>query len=118
MIAEDLLERWTIEFKRGFAKPLILMFLKNRESYPNKVLREINDRTNGAISIAGSNIYPLLKSMEEDGLIITKAVDQGKIRKLYMLTSEGDEYLESLRSEMTDFLKMMLDVITEEQNND
>ena len=114
IINPDMLERWSIEFKKGFAKPMILLFLKQKENYPYSLTREINTKTRGAISIAGSNIYPLLSSMKKQGLISSeKSKDQ--TRTIYKLTKPGKNYLQSLQSEIIDFLTMMLSIIKEEQ---
>lgn len=110
----ELLERWSIEFKKGFAKPMILLFLKQKENYPYSLTREINTKTRGAISIAGSNIYPLLSSMKNQGLI-TSTKSKEQTRTIYKLTEVGENYLESLKAEIIDFLTMILSIIQEEQ---
>jgi PadR family transcriptional regulator PadR len=107
-----LLERWAIEFKKGFAKPLILHFLNKQQNYPYRLTREINDVTNGAINIAGSNIYPLLKGMKDEGLIQSEK-GEGSVRTIYTLTSKGKAYLEALTQEMVEFLELMLNLIQE-----
>ena len=99
----ELLERWSIEFKKGFAKPMILLFLKQKENYPYSLTREINTKTLGAINIAGSNIYPLLSSMKKQGLI-TSTKSKEQTRTIYKLTDAGRIYLETLQKEITDFL--------------
>lgn len=114
VINSDLLEKWSIEFKKGFAKPMILLFLKQKENYPYSLTREINTKTRGAINIAGSNIYPLLSSMKKQGLIIsTKSKEE--TRTIYKLTKAGEDYLQSLQTEIDDFLTMVLSLIQEEQ---
>ena len=110
--SSDLLERWSIEFKKGFAKPMILLFLKQRENYPYSLTREINAKTHGAINIAGSNIYPLLSSMKKQGLI-TSVKSKEQTRTIYKLTETGEKYLESLQKEIVDFLTMILSIIQE-----
>ena len=114
VINSDLIERWSIEFKKGFAKPMILLSLKQKENYPYSLTREINAKTLGAINIAGSNIYPLLSGMKKQGLITsTKSIEQN--RTIYKLTESGENYLETLQKEIFDFLTMILSIIQEEK---
>ncbi|MHA2099288.1 MAG: PadR family transcriptional regulator [Candidatus Kariarchaeaceae archaeon] len=112
--SSEMLERWSIEFKKGFAKPMILLFLKQKENYPYSLTREINSRTRGAINIAGSNIYPLLGSMKKQGLISSTKSKDGT-RTMYQLSIVGENYLQSLQTEIIDFLNMILSIIQEEE---
>jgi DNA-binding PadR family transcriptional regulator len=64
---EEELQKWETEFKRGFSKPFILLALDEKPNYPYQVIKTINRNTKGKISIAGSNIYPILKKMEDFG---------------------------------------------------
>ena len=102
---DELLQKWQREFKKGFAKPMILLFLKQKVNYPYSLTREINTKTRGAISIAGSNIYPLLSSMKKQGLITSEKL-KGQTRTIYKLTKPGENYLQSLQTEIIDFLTM------------
>ena len=69
----------------------------------------ISGQTRGKITIAGSNIYPILKSMEEEGLIIGKK-EETKIR-VYTITDEGLKFLGTLKHVMKDFIEVIQEMI-------
>ena len=64
--------------------------------------------TKGQISIAGSNIYPMLKGLEEEGLIISQ-VDE-KDRKYYELSENGKKFLTQLDKSIKEFTEIISDV--------
>lgn len=103
----DLLEKWSIEFKKGFAKPILLLFLEEKENYAYSLSKEISAKTHGQINIAGSNIYPLLSSMTRQGLIEASAGSGDSKRKVYRLTARGRDFLDNLRQEMGEFLDLI-----------
>lgn len=119
-IIEELLQRWEIEFKKGFAKPLILLTLSMGSNYPYSITREINTKTEGNISIAGSNIYPLLNTLKEQGLVISEKVlkdpsnENSQMRTVYSLSALGHEFLEELRNSLGTFMQMMEKLLNQE----
>lgn len=106
MSIELTLQKWISEYKKGFSKPLILFTLsKLDKSYPFPLTKEILRLTNGMITIAGSNIYPILRALEKDELI-TGQPDENK-RKYYMLTDKGIQFLNQLKVPMKGFNDMI-----------
>lgn len=105
----ELLHKWQTEFKKGFSKPLILLSLSKGENYPYPLTKRIKELTNGSISIAGSNIYPMLTNLEKEELIISHSIEittkEGKTmkRNIYKLTEAGEEFLEHLKPSMREF---------------
>jgi len=69
---EEILQKWQVEYKKGFAKPLILKILSEQESYPYQITKLIRKRTSGFIEIAASNIYPILTRLVKEELIEKK----------------------------------------------
>ena len=100
-------DRWEAGYRKGFAKPIILQILKDEgESYPYKLTKQIPKRTQGMLTMASSNIYPILKDLKDEGLIY---VTEEKDRKvMYGLTEEGKLFLTQLVESITDFLTIML----------
>lgn len=105
--ADEILSKWQVEIKKGFAKPLILALLEEKPNYPYNLTKEISTRTSGQILIAGSNIYPILKNLQDEGLIIgdrtgstddtTLGKSKGPTRTIYSLTQQGKTLLVELR---------------------
>lgn len=110
MLTDLLLAKWQTEYKKGFSKPLILLALSEvKRSYAYLLTKKILELTNGEISIAGSNIYPMLAKLEDDKLIISQQ-DENE-RKFYKLTDSGREFLKQLGNTMKEFNKTMIELI-------
>lgn len=96
------IQKWQIEFKKGYSKPLILYALaKFGRSYAYLLTKKIFEITDGEISIAGSNIYPMLAKLEEENLIITELDDNE--RKYYILSENGKNFLTALDITIKEF---------------
>jgi DNA-binding PadR family transcriptional regulator len=110
-----LLQKWQTEFKKGFSKPLILFTLAEvGRSYAYLLTKKILELTNGEISIAGSNIYPMLTKLEMDDLLVSK-LDEND-RKFYELSASGKEFLRQLGLSMKNFNQIMLELIEKSEN--
>lgn len=107
---ETELQKWETEFKKGFSKPFILLTLAERPNYPYQVTKTIIGKTKGQIAIAGSNIYPILKNLEELGLILSDKDEKSK-KRTYTLTEKGKEFLIPLLQSMKEFSQIVLEMI-------
>ena len=122
MLTDEILLKWVTEYKKGFSKPIILLALAKKENYPYNLTREINERTKGHIAIAGSNIYPILKSLLDEGLIQkekvakpTKSEDTSKkqFRSVYSLTVTGEKLMEDIKGSLKEFTGIIQELIKE-----
>ena len=110
-----LLQKWQTEYKKGFSKPLILFTLAEvGRSYAYLLTKKIMELTDGEISIAGSNIYPMLTKLENDNLLDSQ-LDESE-RKFYQLSKNGKDFLIQLKESMKDFNEKMLKIIEKEEN--
>ena len=107
-IPEDELQKWETEYKKGFSKPLVLFALAEKPTYPYQVTKTISTKTKYMISVAGSNIYPILRKLEKIG-IISSEEDSGK--NIYSLTKDGKEFLVSLKQSLKEFVSILEEVI-------
>lgn len=111
-----LLQKWQTEYKKGFSKPLILFTLAEiGRSYAYLLTKKILEFTNGEISIAGSNIYPMLAKLEEDKLIVSH-LDESE-RKFYKLTESGEQFLRQLGKSIKDFNETMLELTSKSKGD-
>lgn len=109
-----LLQKWQTEYKKGFSKPLILFTLAEvGRSYAYLLTKKIMELTDGEISIAGSNIYPILNKLENDNLLVSQ-IDENE-RKFYQLSKNGKEFLSQLKMSLKDFNEIMLKIIDKDQ---
>ncbi len=57
-------------------------------------------------SMSPGTLYPILHNMERDGLLLRKdRLIDGKIRKYYSITAEGNEILEEAKVKLLNYLK-------------
>lgn len=82
-------------FTKGLLPLYVLHILNFGPTTGNYISHDIGERTNGKWVPSTGGIYPLLKSLEKDGLVIGNWDDpKKKFRKIYSLTPEGKrEYL-------------------------
>ncbi|MFX1346301.1 MAG: helix-turn-helix transcriptional regulator [Promethearchaeota archaeon] len=107
---EDQFLRWETEYKKGFAKPLILLMLKDQDDYAYALTKRINVITRGHINIATSNIYPIIKSLRDSSLIKESRL-KGQKRVMYSLTDKGQEFLAQIKTSVKDFMEIFLELI-------
>ena len=111
MAKYNLIDQWEASFRKGFAKPMILQILfDEKTSYPYKLTKQISQKTMGLLNVATSNIYPILKDLKDEGLILEIEEQERKI--MYQLTEEGFKFLNELRESIINFLAMMTNNFT------
>ena len=78
------------------AIPIILSVLKNGDSYGYEIVQKVKEITQGGISWKEASIYPVLKKLENNGMIKSYwKVQQGeRPRKYYSILANGNEQLE------------------------
>ncbi|MHA1542667.1 MAG: PadR family transcriptional regulator, partial [Candidatus Hodarchaeales archaeon] len=97
------MNQWEAAFRKGFAKPIILQILFDEgESYPYQLTKQIPKRTMGMLTMATSNIYPILKSLKDDDLVCE--VGEKKRKIMYSLTKHGESFLEEIKVSIGEFL--------------
>ncbi len=106
----EIRSKWEIEYKKGFAKPLILLVLAKKENYPYQITKEIQKMTNGEVLVATSNIYPILKNLKEQSLI-TEHKDEEKRRVMYSITKNGLTLLNNITESLRVYLRAMQQII-------
>lgn len=72
-------------------KPFILSILAGGESYGYAIIEHVKQVTRGQIEWTTSTLYPVLHSLENDGLLNSRweASPDGPRRKYYQLTPRG-----------------------------
>ncbi|MGG3912939.1 PadR family transcriptional regulator [Rossellomorea vietnamensis] len=91
----------------GFIQIHILHHAKEEPIYGTWMLEELREH---GYSISSGTLYPILHSMETDGLLIKedKNVD-GKIRKYYSTTDKGSAVLVEARHKAFELFKEIKD---------
>lgn len=90
-------------FAKDFLDIFVLRLIRGKPRWGYELITEIRNRYR--IKIGQSTIYPLLKSLENSGLIWGRWESYGKKkRKVYEITPEGIELIDSYN----DYLKEQL----------
>lgn len=78
------------------AIPIILSVLKNGDSYGYEIVKKVKELTNGGITWKEASIYPVLKKLENNGMIKSywKMQNDERPRKYYTLLDDGGKQLE------------------------
>jgi DNA-binding PadR family transcriptional regulator len=72
----------------------ILQIINKQPTWGYKIKKEIE--TKSGLKIRHGVLYPLLKKLEEKGLITSQKQQQGKrTRKVYVLTEKGKIYIQT-----------------------
>jgi PadR family transcriptional regulator PadR len=90
------------QFKKGVLELCVLVLLDRKDCYGYEMVEEVSRN----ISISEGTIYPLLKRLKTEGLVISylKESQDGPPRKYYQITELGKEKKEKLVAEWSEFV--------------
>lgn len=90
-----------IQIKKGVLDACVLHALKGGESYGYKIISDLRE----IIDISESTLYPILKRLEAGGALKTYSREfNGRLRRYYSLTAEGEKKLEEYRRDFEDVI--------------
>ena len=87
--------KFSKELMAASAVPVILSILQNGDNYGYGIVQEIKEITDGKTPWQEASIYPVLKKMEQKGLIKSywRMTEDERNRKYYFIQSLGKEEL-------------------------
>lgn len=94
------------EFLKGVIKPLILKVLESKEKmYGYEITQEVEKLTNGNIKLSYGGLYPILHSLEAEGILLAETTIVGsRTRKYYTLSEKNkDKAIEKIQ-ELEEFI--------------
>lgn len=82
---------WRKLINQGLIRFFLLKVLyKDKESYGYKIVKRIEELSDGACRPTESTIYPALEHLAHDGYAVIQEVSVGvRVRKIYSLTDKG-----------------------------
>jgi PadR family transcriptional regulator, regulatory protein PadR len=87
-------------FLNGVPVMLVLKLLSRNEMYGYEIVKAIQKATNDELAFAEGCIYPILHTLEKDGLVTTREQSiSGRVRLYYRLTPDGLKRLEATQNE-------------------
>ena len=97
------------ELRRGGLLPmLVLHFLADGPSYGNQLMERVSAVTGGLVAVNPNTMYPLLRSLEGQGLIAGEwEHPERRSRRFYRLTEAGD----AERARLTEAITVHLDAV-------
>jgi PadR family transcriptional regulator, regulatory protein PadR len=98
-----------IQLKKGALELCVLALLSQHDSYAY----EIASRLAEAIGMGEGTIYPLMRRLQNDGLVDTYLVESpsGPPRKYYRLTEAGKTSFHSQKAAWASFSQAMQDIL-------
>lgn len=102
------------EIRRRDVFPLLVLHLISREpDYGNRLIEEIEEITQGVISVNPNTMYPLLRELEGKGLIEGRWEHPDKrTRRYYSITAAGRKEYRRLVEELEPFLDTVIRSVT------
>jgi DNA-binding PadR family transcriptional regulator len=90
-------------------KPIILFLLLSGESYGYQILQRVRSVSGGKMKWSSAMLYPVLRRMEKEGLIIAewRVSEEKRMRKYYKLTEAGRRELAVEQDRWSDVMKAM-----------
>lgn len=112
------IERYCVNVERklkgGLSAILVLSAIdgSRRPIHGYAIIRRISDRTGGLVTVGPGTVYPILRDLEEMGLVrhSREGSERGPDRKVYLLTADGREALGRFDDLTGRFLRAMTDV--------
>jgi PadR family transcriptional regulator, regulatory protein PadR len=87
--------------RAGLLPLLVLHFASAEPAYGNQLIERIAELTGGALHVNPNTMYPLLRSLEEQGLVAGEwEHPERRSRRFYRVTPEGREERRRLASEL------------------
>ncbi len=90
--------------KRGSLPLLILHFLSQGPCHGYQLARQISQESQGVLDFKEGILYPVLHTMEEEGLVEAYSQEEnGRLRRYYRLTRAGQSALASESKEWDEY---------------
>lgn len=102
------------DIRRRDIFPLLVLHLVAAEpAYGNRLIEAIEEITQGVISVNPNTMYPLLRSMESDGLIEGRwEHPDRRTRRYYSITPAGRREYKRLLAEVEPFIDSVISSMT------
>jgi PadR family transcriptional regulator PadR len=92
------------QLRKGLLEICVLANLQSQESYGYKIVSDISV----VLAISESTLYPILKRLEEAGSLSTRTAEHnGRLRKYYIITSQGKVRLHEYMGDIVDMQRVL-----------
>ena len=94
-VEDDLFDKLRIELRRGALSLGVLLALRE-ERYGYTLRQELDE---GGLPIEEGALYPLLRRLEAQGLLTSEWREEGRNKRFYRLSEDGERVLAQLLHE-------------------
>ncbi|GIO09858.1 PadR family transcriptional regulator [Brevibacillus reuszeri] len=93
------------ELMKGSTVILILTLLEQKPMYGYEMSKAMEKNSNGVLSLKEGTLYPILHTLESDGMVHSywSEGEGERKRKYYEITPEGKKYLQDKKQEWVTF---------------
>ena len=103
-----------IQLKRGLLDVCVLAAIKQEDSYGYKIIQDMKPY----VELSESTLYPILRRLEAAQLLsVHSAEHNGRLRKYYHITEQGQKRLEYFKAEWNEIVSIYEFVTREDKNN-
>jgi|TARA_B100000315_G_scaffold36545_1_gene31239 PadR family transcriptional regulator PadR len=90
---------------KGATEPLLLYLINEIPMYGYQIIGELEKRTTGYFKLRGGTIYPMLRRLEDKGLVKSswRQITERQRRRYYAITDKGRQLLADRLVEWQDF---------------
>jgi PadR family transcriptional regulator PadR len=94
------------DLMKSSSESLLLSLLEQQSMYGYKIVKELEERSQGYFKFKEGTLYPALHRLEKSGLITGKwqMLPNGRQRRYYFITDKGLAKLAAEKSQWQDFL--------------
>ena len=101
------------ELLKGSTAMLVLSVISGEDMYGYKIIKELESRSENVFCLKEGTLYPILHTMEEEGLVTSYWVDvENRKRKYYHITHKGKRQLKEKREEFKEYSTAVDRVLT------
>ncbi|MEH7492704.1 PadR family transcriptional regulator [Neobacillus niacini] len=93
------------ELLKGSTSTLILSLLNSKPMYGYEIIKELEMKSDGIFSFKEGKIYPILHTLEDNGLIVAYwgEGNGNRKRKYYEINDKGKEFIQMKKEEWSFF---------------
>ena len=103
-----------IQLKRGLLDVCVLAAIKQEDSDGYKIIKDMKPY----VELSESTLYPILRRLEAAQLLsVHSAEHNGRLRKYYHITEQGQKRLEYFKAEWNEIVSIYEFVTREDKNN-
>ena len=104
-----------IQLKRGLLDVCVLAAIKDEDSYGYKIIKDMKPY----IELSESTLYTILKRLETANMLTVRTAEHdGRLRKYYRITEDGQKRIDSFTEEWKEILAIYRFVTKEDEKDE